>query len=336
MTRGDEPFDDGLIQRRVQQAWEYRTGSEHNLHDACRLIFSESDGLPGLIVDMFNDQLVMQSLTVGIEKRLDQVVDALVGVMKPAGIYFKGKSPFRKLEGLPEVDRQLYGSTPEKVTFRDAGLIFTARPMEGQKTGYFLDQRGNRRLLQTCLESLLQGNDIIRLLDLYSYTGGWGLTALHAGVKEAVMIDSSARAIEWGMEDAASNGLSDRAVFIEADVEDFLREAAGRKKAWDVVVVDPPALIPNRQSVEAGIRAYTAINRAALRVVAPGGMLVTCSCSYHLSREKHLEIIGRAAFQEGRRIRIGASGGHAWDHPILPGHPETEYLKCWFLMTDGS
>jgi 23S rRNA (cytosine1962-C5)-methyltransferase len=191
-------------------------------------------------------------------------------------------------------------------------------------------------LLQTCLESLLQGNDIIRLLDLYSYTGGWGLTALHAGVKEAVMIDSSARAIEWGMEDAASNGLSDRAVFIEADVEDFLREAAGRKKAWDVVVVDPPALIPNRQSVEAGIRAYTAINRAALRVVAPGGMLVTCSCSYHLSREKHLEIIGRAAFQEGRRIRIGASGGHAWDHPILPGHPETEYLKCWFLMTDGS
>ncbi len=368
LTRGEEVWDGGLILRRVRAAWEYRklritnyefriAGNEVEVPkiDACRLIYSESDGLPGLIVDRFGDQLVMQSLTVGIEKRLDEVVAALVEVVKPAGIYFKGKSPYRKMEGLAEEDRQIYGMTPDKVLFASGGLTFTARPKEGQKTGYFLDQRGNRSLLTQAItnyelritndgggsiserqaDSRLRGNGNQKVLDLYSYTGGWGLTALQAGAAEALMVDSSSKAIAWGKEDAALNGLEDRAVFVQADVEEFLKDATKRKQRWDVVVVDPPALIPNRQAVSQGVNAYIAINRAALRVVKPGGLLVTCSCSHLLTREKHLEVIGRAAFQEWKRVRVIATGSHAPDHPILPGHPETEYLKCWILSVNN-
>ena len=349
LTRGEEVWDEGLILRRVKAAWEYRRDQGWRMRDeappptppsieggdACRLIYAESDGLPGLIVDKFGDQLVMQSLTVGIEKRLDEVVAALIDVVKPAGIHFKGKSPFRKMEGLPEEDRQLYGSTPDKVLFESEGLTFTARPKEGQKTGYFLDQRGNRQLLAELIRPTNVGRTDCRVLDLYSYTGGWGLTALKAGASEAVMVDSSAKAIGWGMEDALLNGFEENAVFVQADVEAFLKDAARLDEDWDVVIVDPPALIPNRQAVPQGVNAYIAINRAALKVVKPGGMLVTCSCSHHLTREKHLEVIGRAAFQEGKRVRVVATGGHTPDHPILPGHPETEYLKCWILRVES-
>jgi len=328
LTSGEEPFDAGLVRRRIEAAIAYRRRLLPE-EDAVRLIYSESDGLPGLIVDKFGDQLVMQVLTAGMEKRLGDVVEALTDSLKPAGIYFKGKSPFRKLEGLVEEDRQIMGVTPDNVPFKDGDAIFTAHPKEGQKSGYYLDQRFNRRQLATCFS--IEGLRPARVLDLYSYTGGWGITALMAGAKEAVMVDSSAKAIAWGKEDAGNNGVDQRAIFIEADVEEFLKDAAKSNTKWDVVVVDPPALIPNRQAVQAGIGAYTAINRAALRVVAPGGLLVTCSCSHLMTREKHLEVIGRAAFQEGKRVRIVAAGGHPPDHPILPGHPESEYLKCWIV-----
>lgn len=350
LTHGNELWDDGFILRRIEDAVAYRQiqnpKSQIQNSDACRLIYSESDGLPGLIVDRFNDQLIVQSLTAGMERLLPQVIDTLITLMQPAGIYMKGKSPFRELEGLPQEDRQLFGSTPDKIPFQERELTFTARPKDGQKTGYFLDQRGNRAILAP----LIRKGD--RVLDLYSYTGGWGLTAIKASAAEAVMIDSSAKAIKWGMEDAERNDCSDRAIFVEADVEEFLKDDAKRvgrassptsqpgrltyATGWDVVVVDPPALIPNRQSVNRGINAYIAINRAALKIVRPGGLLVTCSCSHLLTREKHLEVIGRAAFQEGRRVRIEAVGGHSYDHPILPGHPETEYLKCWLIRVGKS
>lgn len=323
LTRGDEPFDDRLIRRRIEAALAYRQRVMPE-EEAYRLIYSESDGLPGLIVDRFSEHLVMQTLTAGIERRLDEVTAALTEVVRPASIYFKGSSPFRKLEELPEEDRQLQGTTPERIRFQDGELQFTAHPLEGQKSGFYLDQRFNRRLLTR----LVGGK---RVLDLYSYTGAWGLTALAAGAAEAVMVDSSAKAIEWGMADAAHNGLSDRVLFVEADVGEFLVDAASRGEKWDMVVADPPALIPNRQALAKGSGAYLAINRAALRIVAPGGLLATCSCSHLMTRDKHLELIGRAAFQEGRQLRLIAAGGHPPDHPILPGHPETEYLRCWVL-----
>jgi len=326
LSRGEEPFDDQLFHRRIKDALNYRESVLPG-EEAYRLIYSESDGLPGLVVDRYGDHLILQSLTAGIETRLEQIVSALIDITKPASIYLKGISPFRRMEGLPEEDRRLYSETPENIVFRFDGCLFTARPLQGQKSGYYLDQRWNRRLLSPMVADK-------EVLDLYSYIGSWGISALKAGAREAVMVDSSAKAVEWGMEDAALNGVADRAVFVEADAGDFLKEAASTNRRWDVIVVDPPALISNRQAMQKGAGAYLAINRAALRVLAPGGMLVTCSCSHLLTREKHLEIIGRAAIQEGRRIKVAAVGGHSPDHPILPGHPETEYLKCWILMTN--
>ncbi|MBM3329125.1 MAG: class I SAM-dependent rRNA methyltransferase [Calditrichaeota bacterium] len=333
LTRGEEAWDEGLFRRRIANALEYRRirlgGGDDLSGRAYRLIYSESDGLPGLVVDHYAGHLVLQSLTAGIEARLGEVVAALEAVIEPQSIFLKGQSPYRRLEGLPEADRQLTGTTHAEIQFSEGRLTLSAHPLDGQKTGFYLDQFANRQLLTDRFIS--PGS---RVLDLYSYTGAWGLSAVAAGAGEAVMVDSSGRAISWGMEDARRNGLSDRALFVEADVEIFLKDAASRGSRWDVVILDPPALIPNRSAVAAGRRAYLALNRAAVKVVAPGGMLVTCSCSHLMTREMHLAVIGEAAARESRRIRLAAAGGHSPDHPILPGHPETEYLKCWFVSVE--
>ncbi len=323
LTRGDEEWDDGLFQRRIELAYRYRTRVCPNWA-AYRLIYAESDGLPGLVVDRYGDHLVIQSLTVGIEIRLKEITDALTETVQPESIFLKGKGHFRRLENLPEEDRQLYGSTPERIVFQEDGANFTARPKEGQKSGFYLDQRTNRHMLK----GLIEGK---RVLDLFSYTGAWGTGALLEGASEAVMVESSARAVQWGMEDAALNGVSGRSLFIKADVGEFLSDAHSRGDRFDVVVLDPPSMIPSRSALKKGTSAYLSLNRAALRVVAEGGYLVSCSCSHLMSREQHLAVIGEAAVKEGRRIRLVQAGGHPPDHPILPGHPETEYLKCWVL-----
>jgi len=213
------------------------------------------------------------------------------------------------------------------VIFREEEAIYTAHPRDGPKTGFYLDQRLNRNLLK----SLVRGR---RVLDLYSYTGAWGIKALRFGAAEAVMVDSSVKAITWGMEDAGRNGVADRCLFVAADVEEFLVEAAKRDDRYDVVILDPPALIKSRSALAQGLNAYRALNRAALKLVLPGGYLVSCSCSHLMTRDLHLTAIGEAAAREGRRVRLAASGGHPPDHPILPGHPETEYLKCWVVKCE--
>ena len=239
-------------------------------------------------------------------------------------IIAKGGSPFREQERLPEEDRVLYGTLLAEIGFNEEGVRFTAHPLEGQKSGFYLDQRTNRNLILPFVKGK-------RVLDLFSYTGAWGIRALAAGAREAVMVDSAAKAVAWGMEDATANGISNRAVFVEADVGEFLTDADKRGEKWDVVILDPPALIRSRTSLEQGVKAYRALNQAALKVVTSGGYLVSCSCSHLMSREKHLEVIGEAGARLGRSLRVVASGGHPPDHPILPGHPETEYLKCWIV-----
>ena len=323
VTVGEEPWDGGLIERRVEEAVRQREALYPEA-EGVRLVYGESDGLPGLIVDRFGGHLVLQSLTAGMERMLDEVIAALRGRLQPESIFAKGGSPFRKLEGLEQEDRQILGATPAEIGFVEEGLKFRAHPIHGQKSGFYLDQRDNR----------VTGARLVKsgtVLDLYCYTGAWGLSLLNAGATEATMVDSSAAAINWGMEAAGDNGVTGRALFVEADVGEFLTAAAGAGRSWDAVIADPPAFVPNRQSLAKGSNAYIALNRAALRVVKPGGLLISCSCSHPMTRELHLEAIGRAAYQEGRRLRVIAAGGQAADHPILPGHPETEYLKCWFI-----
>lgn len=326
MTRGDEPWDNRLIHRRIAAAVRCRR-SYLSQRQALRLVYAESDGLPGLIVDQFGPHLVVQSLTAGMERKLDEVAAALKEIVEPESILLKGNSPFRELEGLPAEDRVLAGTPPEAVAFMEGGVRFTAHLREGQKSGFYLDQTANRALLAPWAKDR-------RVLDLFCYTGAWGLTMLAAGAREAVMVDTSAKALSWGMEDAAANALGSRATFVEADAGDFLADAASRKDNWDMVVLDPPSLIRSRAQLTVGTAAYRALNRAALAVVAPGGLLVSCSCSYHLTRERHLEVLGQAAFKAGRRVRAIAVGGHPTDHPVLPGHPETEYLKCVVLVVE--
>ena len=327
MTVGEEEWDEKLFERRITSALDYR---ERVCPDweARRLIYAESDMLPGLIVDQYKRHLIVQSLTAGIECRIDEIIEALVKIVKPESILLKSDTQFGNIEGLPGTDRALLGTTPEEISFMEEGVVYTARPQDGQKTGFYLDQRMNRGMLKDIVTDK-------RVLDLFSYTGAWGIRALVEGASEAVMVDSSARAVEWGRMDASKNPAASNALFIHADVgRDFLDDAISKSEEFGVVILDPPSFIKSRKGISKGITAYRALNRKALKVVSRGGYLVSCSCSHHLDRDNHLALIGEAARIEGRQIRLVRSGGHSPDHPILPGHPETEYLKCCVIICE--
>jgi 23S rRNA (cytosine1962-C5)-methyltransferase len=326
ITRGGVKWDDDLLRTRIKSAVRYRELVCPGW-DAMRLIYSESDGVPGLIVDKYMDHLILQSLTAGIEKQLDTLVGLLTEIVKPESIILKGDNPFRKLEGLSTEDRQLLGTTPDHIEFHEGKAVFSARPVSGQKTGFFLDQRMNRQMLKEFVSGT-------RVLDLYSYSGSWGISSILFGAKNAVMVDSSASALARGAEDAKANSVTDKCSFVKSDVSDFLKKLEEKKDLFDVVILDPPALVKSRASLNDGSLLYGRIHDKALRIVKPGGILISCSCSHLLTQEKHLAIIGKAAARSGRNIRLIKKGGHSPDHPILPGHPETEYLKCWFLQCD--
>jgi len=326
LTKGEEEWDDGLFLRRFQEASFYRDKFCPQ-GEARREVFSESDGLPGLIVDRYGEHLVIQSLTAGIECRLDQITNALVEVYRPAGILLSGRSKYRRLEGLTEVVKPLFGNPQDEIPFDEDLIHFIAYPLKGQKTGFFLDQRANRQML-------IGFSHQARVLDLYCYTGAWGITALKAGAREAVFVDSSATALEWAAESAQRNGVASRCSFFKADAGDFLKEAANSRETFDMVIVDPPALIGSSSAFKTGRMAYQALNRAALKVTAKGGILISCSCSHLMGRGEHLALIGEAAMRENRRLRLICAGRQPPDHPILPGHPETEYLKCWMIYCE--
>ncbi|MCF7811374.1 class I SAM-dependent rRNA methyltransferase [bacterium] len=323
LTTGSEAWDEGLFARRIKSAIAYRNEACKSW-EAKRMLYSESDGLPGLIVDQYRDYLVVQSLTAGIERQLDQIINALIEELKPKGILLRCDSRFRALEGLKGDTRELFGSVPDEIQFNENDIKFTARPRLGQKTGFYLDQHFNRTII----------NDLVhnhRVLDLFCYTGSWGLSALKAGASDSVMVDSSQQAIDWGMQDATDNDFASKSLFIKADVTEFLKDAISRSDKYGVVIIDPPGFIKSRKTLSEGISAYRALNRNALKVVEDGGYLISCSCSHLLSRDQHLALMGEAALKEGRKLRLVKAGGHSPDHPILPGHPETEYLKCWAL-----
>ncbi len=326
MTRGGARWDSDLLRSRIESAVAFRKTNCPGW-DALRLIYSESDGIPGLIVDKYLNHLVLQSLTAGIERQLDTIVSLLKDIVNPVSIILKGDNQFRKLEGLSTEDKQLLGTTPDSIEFHEGKARFTARPLTGQKTGFFLDQRLNRQKLK----EFVKGK---RVLDLYAYSGSWGLTAVLSGAESSVMVDSSASAISRGVADSRVNDVVDKCSFEKSDVSDFLRTTSEKGEVFDVVVLDPPALIKSRASVKEGSIMYGRIHEKALKTVKPGGILVSCSCSHLLTPERHLAIIGKAGARLGRNLRLISKGGHSPDHPILPGHPETEYLKCWFLQCD--
>jgi 23S rRNA (cytosine1962-C5)-methyltransferase len=311
--------DRALLRRRLGRALALR----ETIFDRpfYRLAFGESDGLPGLVVDRFGDVLVAQITTAGIERVKDEVTDALRDLLSPAGILFRNDSSGRALEGLESYVETAHGEVPEMVPLEENGVRFEA-PMAGQKTGWFFDHRMNRARMA----SYARGR---RVLDVFSYVGGWGIQAAAAGASSVVCVDASAPALEQAKRNAELNGAADRVETRRGDAFDVLRALAADGEKFDVVVLDPPAFIKRKKDQKAGEEAYQRVNALAMDVLKQDGILVSASCSYHLPREALQDAMLRAARRQGRSLQILEQGHQGPDHPVHPAIPETAYLKAF-------
>lgn len=287
-----------------------------------RLVFGESDGLPGLVVDRYGDVLVAQLTTAGMERLRDDVVAALDEVLSPRGILLRNDTGGRALEGLPSYVETAAGEVPETVSLEENGVRFEA-PLSGQKTGWFYDHRMNRARLQ----AYVRGG---RVLDVFSYVGGWGVQAAVAGAAETVCVDASAPALEWVGRNAELNGVADRVSTVRGDAFDVLRDLAERGEHFDAVVLDPPAFIKRKKDLEAGTEAYRRLAGLGMEVLRPGGTLVSASCSFHMPREALQDAMLRASRRLRRELQVVEQGHQGPDHPVHPAIPETAYLKAFF------
>ncbi len=319
MSRQDEAIDRSFIRRRIHEAISYRrTFADLS---SCRLVFAESDRLPALIVDAFSDVLVVQCLALGMERFKQDVIEALVDELHPAGIWERNDVPVRTLEGLDMHTGLLYGSVPDRVIFSENGIRFFVDVKEGQKTGFFLDQKENRAAIAPFVKNK-------KVLDCFSHTGSFALHAGFYGASEVIGVDISGYACAFAEENAKLNHLEDRVRFTEANVFDLLSEQSRNKQHYDVIILDPPAFTKSRSAVSSASRGYKEINLRALKMINPGGFLVTCSCSQHISPELFSSIIQDAARDARVHLRQVEFRLQGKDHPILPEAPETCYLKC--------
>ncbi|MBI5250091.1 MAG: class I SAM-dependent rRNA methyltransferase [Desulfomonile tiedjei] len=317
LSRRRTLIDEDFFRERILSALELRKRL-FPFRESFRLIFSESDLLPGLVVDKYGSVLVVQSLTAGMDALLEQVVGVLVDLLSPDAVYLRNDSPMRLLEGLQQEKRLAYGTLPDNVTIVSGALRLLVDVVEGQKTGFFLDQESNRLLMDgfTFLGA--------RVLDLFSYTGAWGLHAAAAGAGEVTAVDTSERALGIAEANAETNGLASKFRSVREPVIDFLKKT---HETWDLIVLDPPAFIKSKAHLKEGIKGYIDANRRALTKLNPGGILVTCSCSHHLDTESFEQAILAAARQSGKELRILDVRGQGPDHPFLLTMPETRYLK---------
>jgi 23S rRNA (cytosine1962-C5)-methyltransferase len=320
----DQPIDAELIAARLRSALALRerhVGGEHY-----RLVFGESDGLPGLILDRYGAVIVGQIATLGMEQQRELIEAQVNALLAPRTLVWKNDSSARELESLPREVRMAGAGAdarpPEEVTIIEAGLKFTAPLADGQKTGWFYDQTANRAWLR---QQMRPG---ARVLDVCSYVGAWGVSAMAAGASHAVCVDSSQTALDWALRNAGANGVS--VAVQKGDAFDVLESLHAQGERFDVLVVDPPAFIKRRKDLPKGEAAYRKLNQLALRLAMPEALLVSCSCSWHLPAEALPVLLQAAASHEGQVLRIIASGGQSPDHPVHPAMPETRYLKALF------
>jgi 23S rRNA (cytosine1962-C5)-methyltransferase len=317
LTQSKEEIDREWWRRRIKEAAARRHIPPDT--NAYRLIYSEGDLLPSLIVDRYDDVLVVQTLSQGTDAIKSLLIEILIEEFNPRAVIERNDARVRELEGLPLLAGQVYGEAPEELEILQHGLRFRVEPLGGQKTGSFLDQRENR----LAARAAAQTTNKTRALDCFTFNGAF---ALHlAPICESVIgIDISSDAVVAARRNAELNAF-DNVEFREANVFDALREMEER---FDVIVLDPPAFAKNRASLKAAIRGYKEIYLRALKLLNPGGVLVTCTCSYHVSEELFLEILAQAALDARRRLQIMEKRMQATDHPVLSGMPETYYLKC--------
>ena len=318
----DRPFLTGLI----RQALALRQGFIGEDTDAYRIIHGEGDGLPGLIVDRYGDILVMQISQAGFERRLQLLIDILVDELDPLAIYQRSEGAARQAEGLPAATGVVYGDfNSGAVRISESGWIFYVDIIHGQKTGFYLDQRENRKFLS----QLVRGKTV---LNGYAYTGAFAVAALSGGAGRVINVDSSAAALELARKNIRENGFETaEADFIAADMPTFLRQT---DELYDVIILDPPPFARHRKDVAAASRAYKDINLQAMKRLRRGGLLFTCSCSQHIAPDLLQKILFAAARDAGRNVRILAERGHPPDHPIHLFHPEGRYLHAFLLHVD--
>jgi 23S rRNA (cytosine1962-C5)-methyltransferase len=293
-----------------------------------RLVYGESDGLPGLVIDRYGSTCVVQIGTAGMERLKAQIVEALEQVLNCQALLFKNDGSLREMEGLPIYVEAAKGRFDEMATVLEDGLEFQAPLAEGQKTGWFFDQAANRRALEKYLRKGA------RVLDVFSYVGAWGVRAARGGAGEVVCVDSSAPALELAASNGERNGL--KLATMKGDAFDVLEDLAKKRSRFDVVIIDPPAFAKRKKDLPKALAAYKRLNQLAMRVLADDGVLVSCSCSHHVSPEELQDAIAKAAKAADRHLQILELGGQAPDHPVHPAIPETRYLKAYFCrVNDG-
>lgn len=324
LSRKEEPIDEAFIRARVKRAVDYRRRFADL--SSCRLIFAESDGLPAVIADSFGDVLSLQCLCLGMEPYKQMICDALMDEVHPRGIYERGDVPVRELEGLPQVTGVLRGEVPDRVLMQENGVKFYVDVKNGQKTGFFLDQKENRAAIAPFVRDA-------RVLDCFTHTGSFALHAAHYGAREVTGVDISEFACQCARENAALNGLS-QTQFIAANAFDFLKEQCAAGEVYDVVILDPPAFTKSRSAVEAAARGYKEINLRGMKLLKNGGYLITCSCSQHMLPGQFRDVVLSAARDARVNLFQVEYRTQGRDHPILPAAPETQYLKCGIFRVD--
>lgn len=319
LSRRDEPIDGAFIRGRVRRALDYRRRFADL--NSCRLIFAESDGLPAVIADKFGDVIVVQILCLGMERFKGDIVDALAQELSPRGVYERNDVPVRELEGLSQQTGLLWGEVPDRVEMQENGVRFLVDVKEGQKTGFFLDQKENRAAIAPFVPGM-------RVLDCFTHTGSFALHAARYGAAEVTGVDISEHACACALENARLNGVEDRVRFECANAFDFLRAHQTAGEQYDVVILDPPAFTKTRSAVEGALRGYKEINLRGMKLTRDGGYFVTCSCSQHVTPDLFRGMLLEAqkdAHVQLRQIEWRTQGR---DHPILLASPETQYLKC--------
>jgi len=324
LTRKQEKIDESFWRKRLKSALNFRCKTGIAELDAYRIVFSEADFLPGVIIDKFGDYIVLQTLTLGVDRFKEIIVRVLIDLFPVKGIYHKNDVPVRAIEGLSQEDCLLFGEVPDEVIIEENSVKFCVNIAGGQKTGHFLDQRRNRALLK----DISKGANV---LDAFCYTGGFGLNAARFGAKSVFGVDVSEDAVATARRNAGLNGFDSVCRYDVANVFDRLRELESKGQRYDVIVLDPPAFAKNKRAVEGALRGYKEINLRAMKIVKEGGFLLTCSCSHHISWDLFEGVIFEAAKDAGKTLRVVAREGQPPDHPVLMGFDESRYLKCLLL-----
>lgn len=290
-----------------------------------RLVFGESDGLPGLVVDRYDQTLVMQLNTAGMDVRKEMIIDALKQLLPETNcILLRNDSSARRYEGLPEEVVVGFGTLPETLSVEENNVSFTLPSLTGQKTGWFYDHRLNRSRLKNYVKDE-------RVLDVFSYLGAWGIEAACMGAKEVVCVDTSSLSAEWIARNAALNQVTDKVKVITDDAFDALKKLHLAAQNFSVIIIDPPAFVKKQKDTKEGILAYQRINELALKLLEPNGILVSCSCSMHVSDDDFTQVLRRASLKSNCELQILERGSQAPDHPVHIAIPETNYLKMVIL-----